>query len=147
MLVSGFLLSSWGQFSSSLLHLQFLGRHTKSIVISCRAPLLRHSRVTCLRGAPSATPPVEIIHLSLPETGDYDVVASKAGYKDETQPISITSPGIYTLDFRGEHGLIPQAPSMSYVLGCVNHWLYPVEPCGLSMSKVLAVVNAWLYPT
>ena len=84
--------------------------------------------------------------LPVAEAGDYDVVASKDGFKDEKQSISITTPGIYTLDFIAEHGLIPKAPSMSYVLGCINHWLYPVEPCGLSMSKVLAVINAWLYP-
>ena len=83
--------------------------------------------------------------LPVPELGDYDVVASKTGYKDETQSISITEP-TYTLDFHGEHGLVPNAPSMSYVLRCINHWLYPVPPCGLSMSRVLAVINAWLYP-
>ena len=82
--------------------------------------------------------------LSLPETGDYDIVASKAGYKDETQAISVSD--THTLDFMGETGLIPNAPDMSYVLACINHWLYPVSPCGLSMSKVLAVINAWLYP-
>jgi len=85
--------------------------------------------------------------LSLPETGDYDIVASKAGFRNETQSISITGEGTYTLNFRGEHGLIPNAPDMSYVLGCINAWLYPPPPCGLSMSKVLAVINAWLYPT
>ena len=83
----------------------------------------------------------------VPNFGYYDVVASKVGYRDETQSISITQDQTYTLDFVGEHGLIPDAPSMSYVLGCINHWLYPVSPCGLSMSKVLAVINAWLYPT
>ena len=85
--------------------------------------------------------------LGVPGLGDYDVVASKAGFKDETQSVSIAAPGIYTLDFLGEHGLIPNAPTMSYVLACINHWLYPEPPCGLSMSKVLAVINAWLYPT
>ena len=83
--------------------------------------------------------------LPVPELGDYDVVASKTGYKDETQSITITE-ATYTLDFLGEQGLIPNAPNMSYVLACINHWLYPVPPCGLTMSKVLAVINAWLYP-
>ena len=83
--------------------------------------------------------------LSVPETGDYDIVASKTGSKDKTQSITI-SDTTYPLDFVGEHGLIPNAPSMSYVLECINHWLYPAAPCGLSMSKVLAVINAWLYP-
>jgi len=82
------------------------------------------------------------------ETGSYEVVASKTGFRDETQSISITELGQeYTLDFRGDHGLIPNAPDMSYVLACVNRWLYPPSvECALTMSKVLAVVNAWLYP-
>jgi len=85
---------------------------------------------------------------SVSETGNYEVVASKTGFKDETQSISITELGQeYTLDFRGDHGLIPDAPDMSYVLACVNRWLYPPSvECALTMSKVLAVVNAWLYP-
>ena len=81
------------------------------------------------------------------ETGAYTVVASAVGFKDETQGISILSlGGGSTLDFIGNHGLIPQAPDMSYVLACANNWLYPpADPeLALSMSKVLAVANAWL---
>ena len=84
--------------------------------------------------------------LPVPETGDYDVVDSKTGFKDQTQPISIPAGGIYTLDFMGETGLVPNAPNLSYVLACVHIWLYPDPPCELSLSKVLAVVHAWLYP-
>jgi len=85
--------------------------------------------------------------LSVPETGTYDVVASKDGFRDETQTDVVVVLGVNTLHFRGETGLIPNAPNMSYVLKCVNHWLYPPsEECELTMSKVLAVVNAWLYP-
>ena len=85
--------------------------------------------------------------LSVPETGTYDVVASKDGFRDETQTDVVIVDGVNTLHFRGETGLIPNEPNMSYVLKCVNHWLYPPsEECELTMSKVLAVVNAWLYP-
>jgi hypothetical protein len=83
------------------------------------------------------------------EIDEYTVVVSAAGFKKETQTISIVSlDDDYTLDFIGNHGLIPQAPSLSYVLNCANHWLFP--PAGhpelaLSMSKVLAVANAYLY--
>ncbi len=60
------------------------------------------------------------------ETGAYTVVASAVGFKDETQGISIPSlVGGYTLDFIGIHGLIPQDPSMSYVLACANKWINP----------------------
>ena len=86
--------------------------------------------------------------LPVPETGDYDVVASKEGFKDETQTIDITELGQgYPLDFCGETGLIPKAPDVFYVLECVNHWLFPVSPCELTVFKVLEVVNAWLFPT
>jgi hypothetical protein len=85
--------------------------------------------------------------LTAPESGTYQVVTSKSGFRgNSTQEISITATGEYTLDFTGETGLVPNAPDMSYALACVNHWLYPVPPCGLGMSKVLQVINAWLYP-
>jgi hypothetical protein len=85
---------------------------------------------------------------SISETGEYEVVAGKSGFKDETQSINITELGQqYELNFRAETGLIPQAPDAFYVLECVNYWLYPESPCGLSVFKVLEVVNAWLYPT
>jgi len=84
---------------------------------------------------------------SISEPGEYEVVANKTGFKDETQSIDITELGQqYTLDFRGETGLVPQGPDVFYVLECVNHWLFPEPPCGLSVFKVLEVVNAWLFP-
>ena len=86
--------------------------------------------------------------ITAPYSGDYNVNTSKAGFKNESQEISITEAGAYTLNFRGEHGLIPKAPSMGYALECVNHWLYAElqpEECRLSMAKALEVVNAWLY--
>jgi len=86
--------------------------------------------------------------LPVPELGDYEVVASKSGFRDETQTLDITELGQqYELNFRGETGLIPDAPDVFYVLECVNHWLFPVSPCGLTVFKVLEVVNAWLFPT
>jgi hypothetical protein len=85
--------------------------------------------------------------LTAPQSGTYQVVISKSGFRgNSTQEISITATGEYALDFTGETGLVPNAPDMSYALACVNHWLYPVPPCGLTMSKVLQIVNAWLYP-
>jgi hypothetical protein len=84
--------------------------------------------------------------LTVPALGSYNVTASKAGFRSETQNISVTESIAYTLDFRGDHGLIPNAPDMSYVLACVNQWKFGTPPCQLSMSKVLAVINAWKYP-
>ena len=82
------------------------------------------------------------------ETGDYNVIASKNGFRDKTQAITI--PNLtqeYTLDFRGEHGLIPNAPDAAYAMDCVNRWLYPPSPeCALSAGTAMDVVNAWLYP-
>jgi uncharacterized repeat protein (TIGR02543 family) len=86
--------------------------------------------------------------LELTEAGDYSLAVSAAGFKNEEQDISIPSAGDkYTLNFTGNHGLIPQSPDLSYVLDCANKWLYPPAEhleLALSISKVLAVVNAWL---
>jgi len=80
-------------------------------------------------------------------TGDYTVKVNKSGFREETQSKNIPLLGPqYELDFLAETGLIPNAPDVFYVLECVNHWLYPEEPCGLTVFKVLEVVNAWLYP-
>ena len=87
--------------------------------------------------------------LAIPQIGTFNVVAHKDGFRDETQDLTIEGLGpdyAVTLDFRGETGLVPNAPSMDYALACVNHWLYPPDGCGLTMAKALSVVNAWLYP-
>lgn len=78
--------------------------------------------------------------------GNYDIVASKAGFRNVTQSISITEAITYTVDFTGDFGLIPNAPDQSYVLACVNLWKYGTPPCQLDESTVLAVTNAWKNP-
>jgi len=80
------------------------------------------------------------------ELGDYEVMVSKAGFRGETQSISVTSLAIHTLDFVGDHGLIPDAPSMSYVLACISLWKFGEPPLQLSTSRVLDVTSAWIYP-
>ena len=80
------------------------------------------------------------------ELGDYEVVVSKAGFRGETQSISVAALAIYTLDFVGDHGLIPDAPSMSYVLACVSLWKFGEPPLQLSTSRILDVTSAWTYP-
>jgi hypothetical protein len=80
------------------------------------------------------------------ELGDYEVVVSKAGFRDEAQSISVTTLAIYTLDFVGDHGLIPDAPSISYVLACTNLWKVDEPSFQLSTSKLLELISAWKYP-
>jgi hypothetical protein len=80
------------------------------------------------------------------ELGDYEVMVSKAGFRGETQSISVAALAIYTLDFVGAHGLIPDAPSMSYVLACISLWKFGEPPLQLSTSRVLDVTSAWTYP-
>jgi hypothetical protein len=80
------------------------------------------------------------------ELGDYEVVVSKAGFRGEAQSISVTTLAIYTLDFVGDHGLIPNAPSISYVLACMSLWKFGEPPLQLSTSRVLDVISAWIYP-
>ena len=85
--------------------------------------------------------------LIAPEPGTYTIVASKAGFRDETQTITVPEGAEeVTCDFIADHGLVPKAATMSYALACVNLWLFPRDNCGLSMSKALSVVNAWLFP-
>jgi len=83
-------------------------------------------------------------------TGSHTLVAHKDGFRDRTRTISIAGLGqefAATCDFRGNYGLIPNAPNMQYALGCINRWLYPPDSdTGLNMSTALAVINAWLYP-
>ncbi|MGB6873255.1 MAG: carboxypeptidase regulatory-like domain-containing protein [Dehalococcoidia bacterium] len=80
------------------------------------------------------------------ELGDYEVVTSKAGFRGEAQSISVATLAIYTLDFVGDHGLIPDAPSISYVLACMSLWKFGEPPLQLSTVRVLDVVSAWIYP-
>jgi hypothetical protein len=84
--------------------------------------------------------------LAVPALGNYNVTASKDGFRDKTQAISIDQPTTYTLDFAGNYSLIPNAPDMSYVLACINKWKFGEPPCQLNMSTVLAVINAWKFP-
>ena len=84
--------------------------------------------------------------LELPELGDYDVVASKEGFRGETQSISVTEPATYNLDFAGDYGLIPDAPSKSYVLACMNLWKSEEQSFQLSTSRLLELISAWKYP-
>jgi len=81
-------------------------------------------------------------------TGNHTVTASKAGFRDQSQVIEITDLTIpYTLDFKGNNGLVPNAPTLSYVLACINKWIAPPgDGTELSISKVLAVINAWQFP-
>jgi len=81
-------------------------------------------------------------------TGNSTVMASKAGFRDQTQVIEITDLTIpYNLDFKGNNGLVPNAPNISYVLSCINRWQFPPsDGTGLSLSKVLSVINAWQFP-
>jgi len=77
------------------------------------------------------------------ELGDYDVVVSKEGFRDETQSISVTEPTIYNLDFAGDHGLIPDAPSKSYVLACTDLWKFDELSFQFSTSRLLKLISAW----
>jgi len=59
-------------------------------------------------------------------TGNHTVTASKAVFRNQSQVIEITDICIpYTLDFKGNNGLIPDAPDISYVLACINKWIAP----------------------
>jgi len=84
--------------------------------------------------------------LAVPGPGEYTVAAGKDGFKNQEQIIPIDELTTYSVDFAGDHGLVPNYPDMSYVLACVNSWQFGEPQCRLTMSKVLAVVNAWQFP-
>jgi PKD repeat protein len=84
--------------------------------------------------------------LAVPELEDYNVTASKDGFRNKTQTISVTEPTTYTLDFVGAYGLVPNASDTSYVLACIDLWKFGTPPYQLNMSAVLAVIHAWKFP-
>jgi hypothetical protein len=84
--------------------------------------------------------------LAVPAFGNYNVTASKAGFRNVTQAISVNEPTTYTRDFVGDYGLIPNAIDLPYVLACINKWVAGTAPCTLNLPKVLAVINAWVFP-
>ena len=100
-------------------------------------------------GAPEGSPVVSDgdgnFIIVAPRSGVYTAVASKDGFYQQARVVLVGTDPV-ALNFRGGTGLVPQVAEMSYVLKCVNHWLYPEGGCGLEMSPVLEVVNAWLYP-
>jgi len=77
--------------------------------------------------------------------GVYDVTVSKDGFSREARPISVSELTANVLDFVGEYGLIPHAPSTPYVLACMSLWKFGESPLQLSTSKMLQVISAWLY--
>jgi len=98
-------------------------------------------------------------------TGTYWLVANKTRWFDldisnatqlpgKSFTIGLTTPALLAagkvVNFAGDYGLIPRAPSMSYALKSVNLWkmasLYPAE-YRLSEWKVMDVCSAWLNPS
>jgi hypothetical protein len=83
--------------------------------------------------------------LAVPELGDYNVTASKDGFRPKTRAVSVTNSTTYTLDFVGDHGLIPNAPDVFYVGFCIHCWKTGT-PCPLTVFEVGAVIHAWKNP-
>jgi len=86
---------------------------------------------------------------SVSTTGNYLVVASKAGYQDKSQAVTISALGQeYEVDFNGNYGLIPDtAPGiggLDYFLLCMNLYLEDWGDCNIGMDTFLAVMNAYL---
>lgn len=82
----------------------------------------------------------------VPGFADYEVVISKAGFRNETLCISVTEPTAYQLDFAGYHGLIPNAPCRLYVLACVDLWQLDDPSLQLDTERLLDVISAYKYP-
>jgi len=80
------------------------------------------------------------------QLGDYDVVVSKEGFRDEVQSISVAELTTYDLDFVGDHGLIPDAPDKTYVLACADLWKSDEPSSQLSTSRLLELISASKHP-
>jgi C1A family cysteine protease len=123
-----------------------IGGETKEVNCIILAGVNVTAYVGAVQKASTLSDGSENYTLTVPALGSYNVTASKDGFRNVTQPISVTEPTIYTLDFVGAYGLIPNAPNLSYVLTCINLWQSGTPPCQLNMSGVLAVINAWKIP-
>ncbi len=86
--------------------------------------------------------------LTIRKTGTLQVTASKTGYRDQQVSVGVANlTDVHTFDFKGDTGLIPSAPDISYALACINKWIVdPADGTGLTMPAVLAVINAWKFP-
>ena len=87
--------------------------------------------------------------LYAPSAGDYELRASKAEFRTESQPVTVDTSTV-ALDFCGEHGLVPNAPDVFYVMACIGCWQFPenqtIPCCGLDVFRVMTVVGAWQFP-
>jgi len=87
--------------------------------------------------------------LTAPSEADYQLRASKAEFRTEIQPATVGTEPV-DLDFCGEHGLIPNAPDVFYVMSCVGCWQFPENQpfpcCGLDVFRIMGVVGAWQFP-
>ena len=87
------------------------------------------------------------IHIT--EADTYLITVSMSGFKDVSRSINITTlDHDYTLNFKGNLGLIPDAPDIWYVLECAALWKYMPEDheLGLDIWRLLDVAAAWKYP-
>jgi uncharacterized repeat protein (TIGR02543 family) len=86
--------------------------------------------------------------ITVPATGEWTLTADKTGYRSLSQKVTVTDLGAaYTVNFKGDASLIPNAVSFEDALACINKWKYPPsDGTGLGFSKILAVINAWKYP-
>jgi hypothetical protein len=86
--------------------------------------------------------------LTVSKTGTLQVTAGKTGYRDQQVSVGVANlTDVHTFDFKGDTGLIPNSPDISYALACINKWIVdPADGTGLTMPAVLAVINAWKFP-
>jgi hypothetical protein len=85
--------------------------------------------------------------LAVAELGDYNVTASKDGFRNKTRTISVNETEAYTLDFVADYGLILNAPDVFYVADCIHLWKVGTPACQLGVFTVATVIHAWKNPT
>lgn len=85
--------------------------------------------------------------LAVTQTGEYEVVATKDGFRDETRWINVEDlEQEYALNFVGNHGLIPNVLDGPYFAACMSTYLHAEGEFALSGPKFAAIMSAYLNP-
>ncbi len=128
--------------------LELLSAFITGEIRSADGEILAGVTVTLESKPPVTSDAQGIYRIEVTSPGTYTVTASLAGYRDTSLEVTVTDLNEdVALHFRGNTGLVPNAPDLSYVLACINRWQFPPDGVlGLGMDKVLTVISAWKNP-
>lgn len=113
--------------------------------------ILSRAAVTLYRNGEAISSVISDEHghylLECSDPADYDLVVSREGFRTEARSISVTEFKTHIMDFSYDSGLIPHAPSKTYVLTCVDLWKLDGPSPRLSTARLLDVISASKHPS